>query len=393
MSFFSSISFAKIYYFCAMRFLTADYLFTLYTTPIKEGVLQISDDGKVISVFKNRREVNQNQLEIFEGILCPGFVNSHCHLELSHLKGSAKKGKGFLEFSKTIRLRDNYSDTAKKQAIEEAEKEMISNGIVAVGDICNKVDTLEKKQKENLTYYNFIETFGVDLNNTDVVFNQAIELRNEFRVAGQKASIVPHSPYSVPPVLMNKIINAFDNADELLTIHMQETNEENQLFENQEGAFFDWLNSLNATSSIWLNRNKPTDVLQDLSDKKVLLVHNTFARKEDITDNYYCTCPRANLYIENDLPDYSIFDSDKLCVGTDSLASNDSLSILDELLIIQNNSNFDLNTLLKIACKNGAKALGFSKLGTFRNGKIPGVNLIKNLDGFKFTADCFIQVI
>jgi cytosine/adenosine deaminase-related metal-dependent hydrolase len=192
---------------------------------------------------------------------------------------------------------------------------------------------------------------------------------------------------------MNKIINAFDNADELLTIHMQETNEENQLFENQEGAFFDWLNSLNATSSIWLNRNKPTDVLQDLSDKKVLLVHNTFARKEDITDNYYCTCPRANLYIENDLPDYSIFDSDKLCVGTDSLASNDSLSILDELLIIQNNSNFDLNTLLKIACKNGAKALGFSKLGTFRNGKIPGVNLIKNLDGFKFTADCFIQVI
>ena len=376
-----------------MRFLTADYLFPLYIAPIKEGVLQISDDGQVIAIFKNRREVPQDKLEIFEGILCPGFVNAHCHLELSHLKGNAEKGKGFLEFSNIIRQRDSYTDTAKQQAIEKAEQEMIANGIVGVGDICNTSDTLEQKQKENLKYYNFIETFGVDVNKVYVVFNQAIELRNEFRAAGQKASIVPHAPYSVPPVLMQKINNAFDDNDELLTIHMQETNEENQLFEYKKGAFFDWLKSMNACLSIWGSRNKSTDILQELSGKKVLLVHNTFAKKEDMTDNYYCTCPRANLYIENNLPDYSIFDSDKLCVGTDSLASNSSLSILDEIIVIQNNSNFDLNTLLKIASKNGAKALGFDQLGTFEKGKFPGVNLIKNLDGWKFTADCFIQVI
>ena len=179
---------------------------------------------------------------------------------------------------------------------------------------------------------------------------------------------------------MHKIKNAFDEKDELLTIHMQETEEENQLLENNKGIFFNWLNGMNATSSIWKNRNKSTDILQELGGKKVLLVHNTFAKKEDISDNYYCTCPKANLYIENDLPDYSIFDTDKLCVGTDSLASNDSLSLLDELVIIQSNSNFDLNTLLKIACKNGAKALGFEQLGTFEKGKIPGVNLINNLN-------------
>ena len=376
-----------------MRFLTADYLFPLYIAPIKEGVLQISNDGQVVAIFKNRREAPKDKLEIFDGILCPGFVNAHCHLELSHLKGNAEKGKGFLEFSKTIRLRYNYTDTAKKNAIEKAEKEMINNGIVAVGDICNTSDTLEQKQKENLKYYNFIETFGVDLNRVDFVFGLAIDLRNEFRACGQKTSIVPHAPYSVPPLLMQKINNAFDNNDELLTIHMQETKEENQLFENKKGAFFDWLNAMNANSSIWGNRNKSTDILQELAGKKLLLVHNTFTKKEDITGNYYCTCPRANLYIENDLPDYSIFDVDKLCVGTDSLASNNSLSILDELLIIQNNSHFDLNTLLKIACKNGAQALGFDQLGAFGKGKIPGVNLIKNLNGLKVTADCFIQVI
>jgi cytosine/adenosine deaminase-related metal-dependent hydrolase len=109
-------------------------------------------------------------------------------------------------------------------------------------------------------------------------------------------------------------------------------------------------------------------------------VHNTFTKKEDLTDNYYCTCPKANLYIENTLPNYAIFNKEKLCVGTDSLASNNSLSILEELQIIQENSDFDLNTLLKIGSKNVAEALGFKSLGTFEKGKTPGINLITNLE-------------
>ena len=92
-----------------MRFLTADYLFPLYIATIKQGVLQISDNGEVISVFENRSEVPQEKLEVFEGILCPGFVNAHCHLELSHLLGKAKKGEGFLDFITAIQQRNEYS--------------------------------------------------------------------------------------------------------------------------------------------------------------------------------------------------------------------------------------------------------------------------------------------
>lgn len=369
-----------------MRFLTADYLFPLFIAPIKHGVLQISDNGEVIAVFENRSEVTQEKLEVFEGILCPGFVNAHCHLELSHLLGKAEKGKGFLDFIGAIQQRDSYTAIEKQIAINKAEQQMIRNGIVAVGDICNTTDTLSQKQKGNLEYYNFIEVFGVHENKVDAVFIKAINLRKAFRNAGQKATIVPHAPYSVPPKLTENIANAFDEKDELLTIHMQETKEENQLLENKKGPFFDWLNGMDATSSIWENRNKSTDILQELEDKKMLLVHNTFAKNKNISDNYYCTCPKANLYIENSLPDYSIFDADKLCVGTDSLASNNSLSIFEELNIIQENSNFDLNTLLKIACKNGAEALGFEKLGTFERGKIPGVNLIFDLNELKVIA-------
>ena len=376
-----------------MRYLSANWIFPLHIPPIKEGVIQLSDKGEVINLFNSRRKAYSDKLEIFDGVLCPGFVNAHCHLELSHLLGIAEKGNGFLEFAGTIRKRDDFSEIEKQNEIEKAEQQMIDNGIVAVGDICNTTDTLIQKQKENLKYYNFIEAFGVDENKVNTIFAQSMELRNKFRNAGQKATIVPHAPYSDPPSLMRKISNAFDNKDILISIHMQETKEENQLFENKDGVFLDWLIGMNANKEIWEKRINSTYVLKELGRKKIILIHNTFIQKQDVTDNYYCTCPKANLYIEKMLPDYSIFDADKLCVGTDSLASNNSLSILEELNIIQENSNFDLNNLLKIACKNGAEALGFEQLGTFEKGKIPGVNVIGNLDGVKVTAESFIQVI
>ena len=374
-----------------MRFLTADYLFPLHKAPIKEGVLQISDKGEVIALFENRNEVPEDKLEVFEGVICPGFVNAHCHLELSHLLGITEKGKGFLDFVVKVQQRNSFTKDKIQIAIENAEQQMLANGIVAVGDICNTADTLLQKQKGNLQYYNFIETFQVHNDKIDDAIQSSILLKNQFRKAKMRATISPHAPYSSPPKLMQKIAGLIDEKDEVLAIHMQETLAENELFEKKEGVFLNWLNSINASSKIWEKRNRSIDVIAELGHNKILLVHNTFSKKEDITDNYYCTCPKANWYIENSLPDYSIFNSEKLCVGTDSLASNNSLSILEELLVIQKNSNFDMNTLLKIACKNGAKALGFEQLGSFQKGKIPGANLIQNLDEMKVSERSIIK--
>lgn len=369
-----------------MRFLSADYLFPLHIPPLKEGVLQISEIGEIIAIFENRNEVPQDKLEIFDGVLCPGFVNAHCHLELSHLEGIAEKGKGFLNFVGAVKQRNEFTKAQIQIAIENAEKQMINNGIVAVGDICNSDDTLFQKSKKNLQYYNFIEIFGVKNEQSEKIIEEGIDLRDRFRALGQSATIVPHAPFSVPPKLMQLIANNFDAQDHTLSIHLQETEAENNLFEQKKGLLFDWLNNIGSTADIWKNRNSSKDVLEELENQKILLVHNTFAKKQDLTKNYYCTCPKANLYIDNTLADYSIFNPEKLCVGTDSLASNNALSILEELKIIKENSNFDLNTLLKIACKNGAAALGFENLGTFEKGKNPGVNLIQNLENVEVIA-------
>ena len=370
-----------------MRFLTADYLFPLNKNPIKEGVLQVNDKGDVIAILEQRKLVPKRNLEVYNGILCPGFVNSHCHLELSHLKGISTKGKGIIDFISNIKQRNNYSKQQINIAIDLAEQQMIKNGIVGVGDVCNTNDTINQKIQNNLRYYNFIEVFGVSNNTVDSIILNAIDLRRQFRELNQKATITPHAPYSVLPNLMRSITNNLDIKDDLISIHMNESKLENELFEQKKGAFKDWLQELNASDEIWVKRNKPSDILIELATKKILLVHNTFANEDELKENYFCTCPKANLYIENTLPDYSLFDSTRLCVGTDSLASNNSLSILDELKIIQDNSKFDLNTLLQIASKNGAEILGFTDLGSFSEGKNPGVNLIQNLDGFKIKND------
>ena len=76
---------------------------------------------------------------------------------------------------------------------------MIANGIVAVGDICNTSDTLLQKQKGNLQYYNFIETFGVHENNIETILNASIDLRNQFRVAKMQSNYCPSCPLFYAP--------------------------------------------------------------------------------------------------------------------------------------------------------------------------------------------------
>jgi cytosine/adenosine deaminase-related metal-dependent hydrolase len=139
------------------------------------------------------------------------------------------------------------------------------------------------------------------------------------------------------------------------------------------------------------------------TDQKILLVHNTYSSASDIngvlshfTNAYWCTCPKANWYIERDLPDYNLWRKKglKITVGTDSLASNDSLSILEELKLIQNKfPNIPTHELLSWACKNGAEYFEFDSLGSFKAGNKPGVVLIEQVDGLQLTPESRVRVL
>ena len=379
-----------------MRYLSANYIFPLHVSPIKEGVIQLSKKGEVVNVFHHRTQVPSEKLEIFEGVLCPGFVNVHCHLELSYLRGNILpqlKEKGLVNFISTIRKKRKTNHIIKnsrffREQIQEpityADFIMQKNGIVAVGDISNTDYSFSVKKKSKILYHTFVELFSLNTAESEIVFNKGLNL---LKNCPKPNSITPHANYSVSKRLFSLLKRK--NKGKVICIHNQETDSEDELFEKGSGDLYEFLNKFGDLKKSSISALK-TSLTQMSKRSKIILVHNTFTKKEDVEwvkENdyitYWCTCPKSNLFIEGKTPNYSIFDVDKLCVGTDSLASNDTLCILEELKILKENTNYDLNTLLKIACKNGAEALNFKHLGTFEKGKTPGVNLINDLDFVK----------
>tara|TARA_B100001109_G_scaffold252806_1_gene249448 strand:- start:847 stop:1338 length:492 start_codon:yes stop_codon:yes gene_type:complete len=161
-----------------MRFLTADYLFPLDQKPIKKGVVNIDESGKIISVITSRKEIPTDKLEVFDGIICPGFINTHCHLELSYLQNKISKQLGLVDFIKEVQKHKSNNENVY-EAIECAENLMIKNGIVGVGDICNTDNTLKQKVKNNIKYYNFIELYGIKNNQIDQCFYNAKQLKKK----------------------------------------------------------------------------------------------------------------------------------------------------------------------------------------------------------------------
>ena len=365
-------------------------LFTGHTM-IEGGntVVVTKEDGAIVDLI-NAKEAGED-CKVLEGILSPGFINAHCHLELSHLKGAIPTQTGLSEFVKQIVPKRAAAQEIIDAAIDAAETEMFENGIVAVGDICNTADTIAAKTKSKLAYYNFIEIYGLDPLLAAQKMQAGLSLQNEFINHGLKAVVVPHASYSVPAALLQLISDAYGS--HTVSIHNQETKAENDFFENKIGAFVD----MYARVGVDLDFFTPTkttslqSVLPFLKNAaKTIWVHNSFTSISDIsavqatgTDAYWCLCPSANQYIENTMPPVQLLREQRanIIVGTDSYASNWSLNMLDELKKIQaHNPEIPLAEMLTWITSNGARALQMEDtLGSIEKGKKPGLVLIENM--------------
>ena len=333
-----------------------------------------------------------DDIQYFEGILSPGFVNAHCHLELSHMKGMIPAHTGLQEFVKQIVALRQVEPEAIQEAIINAEAEMMANGIVAVGDISNTLDTLNQKAKHNLAYYSFVELYDLDPTLAADKIIAGLEIQKQFQENCVRASIVPHAPYSVTNDLWNLLSAHFGM--HTISLHNQETPDENDFFKTKTGSFL----GMYERTKVNLDFFKATGLsaLQSVLPifKKAhhgILVHNSFTSAEDIQavhaamDNaFWCLCPNANQYIEQTMPPIELLRSEKakVVIGTDSYASNWSINILDELKTIQqNHPQIPLAEMLGWATINGAQALQMDKhLGSFEKDKKPGVVLITGVN-------------
>lgn len=381
-----------------MRKIAATYIFPGNRPPIKNGILICEDDGTILEIQQSAGDLKEKHgLEYYSGILVSGFINAHCHLELSHLKGKIEEKVGISNFVGAVNRLRNDEPEKIEQLIFKNDRLIHAAGIVAVGDISNSVLSLQTKKKSKIFYHTFVESFGVHPSRADRAFEMACAIQNEFQQNGLSASVVPHSAYSVSQSLFEKIGEKVLKDQSIVSIHNQESKREKQFFYDGTGPIaHHFTQNLGIDISHWKPTGKSSliSVLPFLpKENQLLLIHNTFTEKTDIEflktqrsseNTFWVLCPNSNLYIENQLPSVSLFQKEKLniCLGTDSLASNHQLSVLAEMISLQQHfPELALEELVLWATLNGARALKIeNKFGSLEPGKKPGVNLITGID-------------
>ncbi|WP_212001403.1 amidohydrolase family protein [Chitinophaga sp. HK235] len=354
------------------------------------GKVLIMDENGVVTGIVAENAAGEDVREL-DGILCPGFINAHCHLELSHMKGAIPEKTGLPSFlTRVMEGRNNGHD--QTDAIAAAEEAMWESGIAAVGDICNSPATIPQKRHQRLYYHTFVECMGFVDHAAPTRYNYSLEVLQAFREIsgpGHSASIVPHAPYSVSKTLFGLLAQTPHNTP--LTIHNQECQAENELYNSKTGDFLRFFSHFGMDTSGFQapGVNSLEAYLPYFSHNKILLVHNTYTSASDIRfaqqqplEIWWCFCPQANLYIEDRLPDIPLFREAgcNIALGTDSLASNHQLSVWEEIKTIRAHyPEIPLEELLQWGTTNGARALGIeSRYGSFREGTQPGVVLINN---------------
>jgi cytosine/adenosine deaminase-related metal-dependent hydrolase len=401
----------------------ADKLFDGYHLLDGYHVLVTDEEGVVQDIVP----VNEagDDVQQYSGILSPGLINCHCHLELSHLKNVIPPHTGLIEFlcsvvtkreapTKSLPKGRAYEDPVikKMQAIVAAEKEMYDNGIVAVGDIGNTADTAEVKSKSKILWQNFVEVLSF----TDEKAKENIEyfsevaefLERQLQTSNvqHRTTLVPHAPYSISPKTFELINQLTKN--QIISIHNQEHPAEDELYKTGSGDYLKLFKIFGIDKSPFPVTGKSSirSCLPFFNNgQTIFLIHNTFMPEEDViwANEYaeanglklvYCLCINANLYIENKVPPIEMLMKNNchIVLGTDSYSSNWQLSIAKEMESIISVARFEtvpqMEQVLQWATINGARALQWDdELGSFEKGKRPGVVLINNnLSGSKRLA-------
>jgi cytosine/adenosine deaminase-related metal-dependent hydrolase len=389
----------------SFRKFKADQLFDGYHLHGNDKVLITDNSGKVEDVALVAEA--GDDIQTLKGILTPGLINCHCHLELSHLKNVIPPHTGLIEFLCSVVTKRDFAPQVIQQEIVKAEKEMYDNGIVAVGDIGNTADTAEVKTKSKIRWQNFVEVLGFTDEKADEniahysqvakTLEEKLQTSNPDK-SGQaikhRTSLVPHAPYSISPKTF-KLINELTK-DQVISIHNQEHPAEDDLYKTGDGEYLKLFKIFGINESPFpvTGLSSIRSVLTHFNNgQTIFLIHNTFMPEEDVVwakeyanENgltlIWCLCVNANLYIEDKVPPIEMLMKNNcpLVLGTDSYSSNWQLSIAKEIkAITEEFPSLSLETILQWATINGAKALRWDdELGSFEKGKRPGITLLSS---------------
>ncbi|MCD4770540.1 MAG: hypothetical protein K8R35_10295, partial [Bacteroidales bacterium] len=209
-----------------MQRFSAQYIIPATGNILKRGIVTTDDEGIIVDVTDTSGDLKELAFTPFyNGIIIPGMVNCHCHLELSAMKGVAERGQGLGRFIRNIREKRDNTVEPSIESVISADNEMLNNGIVACADICNTGLSFETKQKSSIRYINLLEIFGIDPAKAQKRIDEIIKLKTEASKWSVPSYIVPHSVYALSASLLKKL-KPLTSGNSLTSIHFMESEQE-----------------------------------------------------------------------------------------------------------------------------------------------------------------------
>ncbi|MBQ3248143.1 MAG: amidohydrolase family protein [Alistipes sp.] len=341
-------------------------------------IVEVEDSGHISAIERTEDIDRCAGVEFYPGILIPAMINAHSHLELAYLRGAIAEGSGFAGFARAIgQVRGNYTPEERIHAAEVADARMWEEGIAAVMDIANDDLVMDVKRRSKIEYHTLFEHFGI--NNNDVGRLEALTKRYPL------SSVTPHSTYSVNDSSYRRIATT---GQAPLSIHFEESDDERALYRH-EGSLWEWYERMGWECD-FLDYGTPAAriVASTPCHRRVALIHATRVTEADIVaieahfdiKPTWVVCPESNRYISRLTPPMALLRSKtcEIAIGTDSLASARSLSMVDNMRQL---GDIPLAELLTYATRGGARALGIDdRLGTIEVGKCPGLVILRGAD-------------
>ncbi len=368
-----------------MFVLRAKYLLTDPHTVIENGAVVISNNK--ISFAGSFNDISKYQLrsitDLGNSAIIPGLVNAHTHLELTHLEGKIDFTGSFADWiSEIIEAKKSWTLNDFTLSVREGIRRSLEAGSTTIADVTRNGFSLAELQNSLVRKVVFYEVIDFDPSGTEKIIKEfKTMIHCTKRDTLLKIGIFPHAPYTVSNELYTQCGNVSDELEIPLSTHIGETDEEIEFLTKGTGNLACLLSKLNMLNN-WVEPGlRPIAYLGNMGilNSKVLLVHCNYVSQKELmmvtnANARVVFCPKSHHYFQHKNHPFLEFINQNVNValGTDSLASNDSLSILDEMKYLYNEENgVDPQDIFSMGTIGGATVLGLAE----RIGKLePGFN-------------------
>jgi len=319
--------------------LKADYLITMNE---KEEVIENGEiifDKKIIKIGKNLENHNIETIYLGENsVLMPGLINTHTHLEFSANDTSLIYGDFISWLNSVLLKREHLLSECNKICYQKAIQEMKKSGIVAFGEISSTGLDLEHLKDSELKIVFFNEIIGSNPAAVDALYQDFLSRLTEsqkYRNEKFKPAISIHSPYSVHPIVIKKVVEIAKKSEMILSAHFMESQAEREWLDNSKGDFkLFFKQNLNQEKAV----TNSMQFLEQFEGAKTHFIHSVWAKEEEFQKISSMGASIAHCPISNRLLNTGLLDIERVknlniqySVATDGLSSNYSLNLFKEL--------------------------------------------------------------